>query len=159
LGVKFTYPKNWTMLKIPRASNTSEEAYSWMIPQKWDDNTTQMFFYTDNTTFYEGSNDSNTALNKVQSRIDYYKSNSSLAFGNFTVRQNPTLVTLGVLPAYEFRYSYNEMRDAGHPLLLGKQIWATRGGSLYGITYVGIPNYYNRSLNAADQIISSFEFT
>ncbi len=155
LGVKFTHPKNWTV--GPISGNQTVGDYYAIAARRWDDNTTQMYFYRNDKATYEGSSDTATALNKVNAVIGFLKTSPSLS--NFTLLQNATRVTLGGLPAYEIRFSYNLMTDARHPAMLGKEIWVTRGDGVYGIVYVGIPNYYNRSLSSADQIISSFEFT
>ena len=151
LGVKFTYPKNWTVFPL------TEGQYYGVGPYRFDDNLTMIAFYVDNNGAYKSSNDTYTTLNYINSIISAYKSSPS-QFSNFTLLQNATPATLGGLPAYEIRFSYNYSFDARHPLLLGKQICATRGDSIYGIIYAGPPKYYNRSLSAADQIINSFQF-
>ncbi len=76
-----------------------------------------MYFYRDDKATYEGSSDTATALNKVNAVIGFLK--TSPFYSNFTVIQNPTPVTLGGLPAFEFRYSYNLMTDARHPAMIG----------------------------------------
>ena len=155
LGVKFTHPKNWTVGRVP--SNVSALNYYWILASRWDDNTTQMYFWRENTTPYEGKNDSDTSLNKVNYNIKM-SSSGSRSLSNLTVLQNPTPVTFGGLPAYEYRYSWTPTVP-NIQTMMAKQVWVTHGDGVYGIVYQGIPNYYNRSLSAADQIIGSFEFT
>lgn len=151
LGLGFTYPENWTVGKIGPNFTT---LYYQISPIRWDDNSTSMWFYKENKKFYAGTNDTETARNKVDYMASY--ANNSSQFSDVRYVQNATLTKLGGFPAYQFTASYNHTPQTRDPQRMGLQIWTCRGDYVYGITYIGRPDYFNRSLSDAKQIINSF---
>jgi hypothetical protein len=150
IGVKFTYPQNWTVSKDPTANGTIPSEYYWIYPTNRIDNRMSVAFYkTDKQTWLSDS-DNNTTLNYIHASINFWNTLDS------NVTQNATPTTLGGVPAYKITASFDMNKDPNNPHVLTRW-YATKGDYIYTAGYEDRPADFG-TLNTADQIINSFEF-
>lgn len=151
-GFKLSYPEGWY---VDAPGNTSKPGIYFVTQPLENTSRWMMTVYKIDKPPNESSNNTDAALNKVNQFIANQKNQTALV--DYKVVQEPTKVTLGGVPAWQYSTSYN-LTSAERPEQNATFIWATHVNYLYGIIYNGPREDYDRYLSAAQQIIDSFEF-
>lgn len=153
IGVKFTYPQNWTVLKDPTFNGATPSSYYYIHPTYNYNQLVSVVFWKTNKQTWLSDNDNKTTLNYIHASIETWNTVGS----NVTLIQNATPTTLGGVPAYKITASENYHKDPTDPRMFTRWV-ATKGDYIYVVSYENRPATFNGTLNTAEQIVDSFDF-
>ena len=152
-GVKFSYPKNWTVSANPTQNGTYPNEYYEIYPPNYETAQSAIGFYKLSKAPFSADTDNATVLGAIN--YDMYSSSDNSA--NFTVVQNVTSTTLGGKPALEWAARDSDQSSQYQPYeWFG--IYTVRGDNIYLVAYWASPSYYATMSNDAQRVINSFEF-
>jgi hypothetical protein len=153
IGVKLTYPQNWTVLKDPTFNGRVSSCYYLLYPTNRNNTLDSVQFYKVDKQGWLSDSDNNTTLNCINAFIYYWNMTNS----NVTLIQNATSTILGGVPAYKITVSLEMNKDPNDPHMFTRW-FVTKGDYIYMASYECLPATFNGTLNTAEQIVYSFEF-
>jgi TIR domain len=126
IGVKFTYPQNWSVLKDPTSNGRVSVCYYLIYPTNRNNALDSVQFYKVDKQGWLSDSNNNTTLNYINASINSWYTESS----NVTIIQNATPTTLGGVPAYKITFSLNLNKDPNDPRMHTNWL-ATKGAYIY----------------------------
>ncbi|MEI7827401.1 MAG: hypothetical protein WCI87_06380 [Euryarchaeota archaeon] len=153
IGVKLTYPQNWTALKDPTFNGSTSNCYYYIYPTNRNNTLDSVGFYKVDKKGWLSDSDNNTSLNYLNSLMYYWNMTNT----NVTIIQNATSTILGGAPAYKITVSFNLNKDPNDPHIFSRW-FLTKGDYIYIASHEGLPWTFNRTLDTAELIVYSFEF-